>query len=614
MRSFEELDSAVYHAATINDIQTLLACAEELDAIDTPQAEALAWRARGRVHLLRGERDRAQHFFLRALDVYTQLGDSRRVAVVLINLGILSAAVGDFAGALEHFHGAIARYEMIGDDHGVAIVTMNVGAVHASVSDYPMAIEHFHKALTQFEASGDDVRLANALSNIGAVLANTNSVDQGLDHYRRALAIHEKLGDVAGTIDNYLNIGSALYAMGEHSSALASYQHARQLAVEQGLIVKNAIILCNLGRTHLAMRNVPEAEDILKQLDTIELVDPGDTIEREHLRASLQREHGLFDDATSTAQHIVATASAYGLRSQAAEAHKLLRDLALATNNLAAYVEHSEAFSTLVEEVNGKDTATKLAMHAKQREIDAREREHEKHLAVLHSTLPKHIADRVARGEQVNDHYDTAAVIFLDIVDFTTLADKLSSTEVIQLLDTVFTELDAICKKHDVVKIKTIGDSYMAVAFPSESSSSEQQTASVVERAAHAALEMLSAVSMIMIPNGSPEGSPERSHVSVRIGVHCGAVTAGVLGKERLQYDVWGDTVNVASRMESTGEPGRIHVSEQFASFLGLRPRNDSSSPIVSEELGTWHLALRGETELKGKGVMTTYWLERPLP
>ncbi len=112
-----------------------------------------------------------------------------------------------------------------------------------------------------------------------------------------------------------------------------------------------------------------------------------------------------------------------------------------------------------------------------------------------------------------------------------------------------------------------------------------------------------------------------------------GAVTAGVLGKERLQYDVWGDTVNVASRMESTGEPGKIHVSEQFASLLTPIPhfvRNDNSSPLESdggpvipsrspehseggsEEPGTWHLAHRGETEIKGKGLMSTYWLEVP--
>lgn len=117
--------------------------------------------------------------------------------------------------------------------------------------------------------------------------------------------------------------------------------------------------------------------------------------------------------------------------------------------------------------------------------------------------------------------------------------------------------------------------------------------------------------------------------------MHCGAVTAGVLGKERLQYDVWGDTVNVASRMESTGEPGKIHVSEQFASLLTPIPhfvRNDNSSPLESEggpviprtkseERGDssqfpvpWSLRERGALEVKGKGTMTTFWLEKSLP
>jgi class 3 adenylate cyclase len=125
-----------------------------------------------------------------------------------------------------------------------------------------------------------------------------------------------------------------------------------------------------------------------------------------------------------------------------------------------------------------------------------------------------------------------------------------------------------------------------------------------------------------------PEG------LQVRIGLHCGPVTAGVIGTERLQYDVWGDTVNVASRMESTGEPGKIHVSSSFALALNsemAKERNGERDVIPSdseegerdvipshtEEPGTWHLApgtwhleLRGKTELKGKGVMTTYWLE----
>jgi len=110
------------------------------------------------------------------------------------------------------------------------------------------------------------------------------------------------------------------------------------------------------------------------------------------------------------------------------------------------------------------------------------------------------------------------------------------------------------------------------------------------------------------------------SGVAVRIGLHCGPVTAGVLGKERLQYDVWGDTVNVASRMESTGEPNRIHVSETFANALSptnfdLTPPTTSAplSPARGEggELTRVHFSLRGTTEIKGKGPLTTFWLTR---
>jgi class 3 adenylate cyclase len=113
----------------------------------------------------------------------------------------------------------------------------------------------------------------------------------------------------------------------------------------------------------------------------------------------------------------------------------------------------------------------------------------------------------------------------------------------------------------------------------------------------------------------------EEHGISFRIGLHCGPVIGGVVGSSRTAWDVWGDAVNVASRMESTGEAGRVHVSEQFASFLASA-RNDSSSPVnseggpvilsVSEEPFPipYSLFPRGEVEVKGKGRMTTFWLE----
>jgi class 3 adenylate cyclase len=274
----------------------------------------------------------------------------------------------------------------------------------------------------------------------------------------------------------------------------------------------------------------------------------------------------------------------------------------LKQNDLAGYVEHNNECTRINEEVNGKETATKLAMQEKQREIDAERKEIDKQLAVLHSTLPKHIADRVARGEVVNDHFENASVIFLDIVGFTSISDRIPSGHVVHLLEQIFTTLDAVCEKHNVVKIKTIGDSYMAVSFES------------VVNAATCALEMMSALDTLEItmpPSlGDASWTKDVGDIRVRIGIHCGPVTAGVIGTARMQYDVWGDTVNVASRMESSGEPGRIHVSEAFAAELdpGLR-RGDDGGPDThtSDSLS---LLKRGEIAVKGKGSMTTYWLE----
>jgi class 3 adenylate cyclase len=263
-----------------------------------------------------------------------------------------------------------------------------------------------------------------------------------------------------------------------------------------------------------------------------------------------------------------------GLRSNSANVHAKLRDLARQRNDFDAYIEHNNEYTRITEEIRGADAKLKIAMQAKEREIAEREKEHAKHLAVLHSTLPKHIADRVARGEVVNDQHDNVAVLFVDLVGFTTMSAEMDPSDVVLLLENIFGVCDRVMNTHNMMKIKTIGDSYMAVAFDR------------VESAADAALALIH----------------EITSVPIRIGIHCGPVVAGIIGKERLQYDVWGDTVNVASRMESTSEPGRIQVSEAFARSLDAALGGMTSQGVV--------LTLRGDIHIKGKGPMKTYWLE----
>jgi class 3 adenylate cyclase len=170
-------------------------------------------------------------------------------------------------------------------------------------------------------------------------------------------------------------------------------------------------------------------------------------------------------------------------------------------------------------------------------------------IRLLHGILPEEVANELKRKGHVTPTYiPDAAVIFTDFEHFSVAAERLTPTEIVQRLDAYFTEFDAIMTTHGMEKIKTIGDSYMAVAGV------PQPHAEPVRAACDAALEILAASERISGPDGW----------KIRIGVHVGPLVAGVIGKQKFSYDVWGATVNFASRMESSGTPGRINVSSAF--------------------------------------------------
>jgi len=586
MRTFEEIKASVNHATSSNNADVLFLDATELDSISTPEAEALAVLSRGSAHYLRSDYSKALMYFQRGGALYEELGDSNSVAIAIGNIGLVHLSTGDYPAALEHYHRALAIHEELGDRRGVARITGNMGTVHNSTGNYLAALEQYHRALAIHEELVDRHGVARITGNMGNVRKRTGNYPAALEHYHRALAVFEELGDRRGVAIATGNIGIVHLSTGDHPAALEHCRRALAIHEELGNSSGVAGDTGNVLTVLISSELYDEADALLQAMDALQIGDPAIVVQREHSRASLQEHHGNIDEARAILREALLIAQELTLVPEQAEFHKSLRNLALKQNDLAGYVEHNNEYTRITEEINGKDTATKLAMQGKQREIDAREREHAKHMAVLHSTLPKHIADRVARGETVNDHHENATVIFLDIVGFTTISDRIPSGHVVHLLEQIFTTLDAVCEKHGVIKIKTIGDSYMAVSFET------------VMNAASCALDMIASLDALVItmpPDlGDTSWTKDIGDIKVRIGMHCGPVTAGVIGTARMQYDVWGDTVNVASRMESSSEPGRIHVSEAFATALGTG------------------VSLRGEIEVKGKGLMKTYWLETP--
>lgn len=207
--------------------------------------------------------------------------------------------------------------------------------------------------------------------------------------------------------------------------------------------------------------------------------------------------------------------------------------------------------------------------------------EREKSEALLLNILPPAIATRLKEGEHViADEYSEVSVLFADIVGFTNISQNISPVMLVENLNNIFTHFDKLVEQNGVEKIKTIGDAYMAV------SGLNVQGQGHTKRMADLALMMLSDIGKFSL-NG-------KDKCTVRIGIHVGPVIAGVIGSKKFLYDVWGDAVNTAQRMESTCEPGKIQVSEKF--YHAIKTEFDCE--------------YQGQNEIKGKGLMNLYFLK----
>ncbi|NJN88009.1 MAG: response regulator [Leptolyngbyaceae cyanobacterium SL_7_1] len=238
------------------------------------------------------------------------------------------------------------------------------------------------------------------------------------------------------------------------------------------------------------------------------------------------------------------------------------------------HVVHDDSGQFLYYEGTVRDITSRRHMEMELRQ----ERLRAEHLLV--NVLPFQIAQRLKSGHQgIADSYENVSVLFADLVDFTTVSAHISPRKLVTLLNQIFSTFDHLAEKHGLEKIKTIGDAYMVAAGIPEP---RVDHATAI---AQMALDMQQAIANHTRPDGSP--------FQLRIGINSGSVIAGVIGSKKFIYDLWGDTVNIASRMESTGEPGRIHVTQ------------DIYNQLKHEFL----FKPRGMTTVKGRGVMMTYWL-----
>ncbi|XP_068625589.1 soluble guanylate cyclase 88E [Battus philenor] len=203
---------------------------------------------------------------------------------------------------------------------------------------------------------------------------------------------------------------------------------------------------------------------------------------------------------------------------------------------------------------------------------------------LLYQMIPKQVADRLRNGENPIDTcemFDSVSILFSDVVTFTEICSRITPMEVVSMLNAMYSIFDTLTERNRVYKVETIGDAYMVVSGAPEKEDNH------AEKVCDMALDMVDAITDLKDPSTG-------SHLSIRVGVHSGAVVAGIVGLKMPRYCLFGDSVNTASRMESTSEAMRIHISQTTHELL---------SP-------SYKVVERGEIQVKGKGAMKTYWLE----
>lgn len=515
------------------------------------------------------------------------------------NIGNIYYNLSNYSEALNYYQKALKLDSKKEDKEGVAANLGSIGNIYSELSDYKLALKYYERALKMHKSIDNRRGIATVMGNIGIAYLDLQEYDKALKHFNKALELWQLFGNKFGISTNLGNIANTYNKLHKYEEAMANYEEALKLNLELGNKFGTAAIMGNMGGLYFELSQ----DSVIKKLQ-----EKGTTL---NLNKATNLELAIVysEKATNMASEIGAKYmlmdwyshldKAYASKGQYEKAYRYqekwseLRDSIFSVDKTK---EIAKLEATKQKQINEKEISLKnLQLLRKSNEqfilfaslgglaivlvvIFLQRRKSEK---LLLNILPYKIAKRLKNNEtRIADRFEETSIIFIDIVRFTNYSEDTDPVKVVAALNEIFTKFDILAKKYGLEKIKTIGDCYMAAAgLPEPHPEHKLATARF-------ALE----VKKVMQDYLTPEGF----HLLFRIGIDSGAVVAGVIGERKFSYDLWGDAVNTASRMESTGLPNEIQITEQFAQGL---------------ENHGFKCVERGEIEVKGKGRVKTYLL-----
>lgn len=535
--------------------------------IDYKKGRANALNTIGVTYYYQGWYDIALGYHKQALEIRKGINDTAGIGHSTNNIGIIYLGQRKHREALNYLFEALEIYKTVKLRSSTAAAYNNIGTIYRREKQLDSAALMHRAALDVLKGANNRTGEALSYNSMGGVMEDLGVYDDALRFQREAFRLYEAVTNHKGMINALTGEASALYKLKRYSEALAQINRAIDLATSMNSRPELRDCYELLSSIEESIGNIQGALHHYKRYEALK-----DSLLSEESNSKTAEFSAQYDTERKAKQIELLTAQ----REREQVQRNLLLTIILASFIAVALVygryrtkRRSEAAlqhaNALLQEKNSLLTEARSTVES-----------------LLLNVLPKPIAERMQIGERrIAENFSNVTVLFADIVDFTQLASDLPPEELVALLDAIFSDFDALAERHSLEKIKTIGDAYMAVCGIPEPHPDHCLNVALF------ALDLLRIIERYTIHTNTT------TPLQVRIGIHTGSVVAGVIGKKKFSYDLWGETVNIASRLESHGMPGKIHCSEEVYEIL--------NNSCIFEKCG--------ETALKGNIRLTTYFL-----
>ena len=573
-----------------------------IETFGTPQEKSLLYNNLGRQYVRDRDYTKALEYFRKA-ELQCIYIPCDYPEVMYANLGVALHNTGDSRRGIDYL--LKARDILLGRHDWTALASLEhlIAGVYFSTNDFYNALNHNESAIRYARQTKQRQVLANAFETAAKVYNQLYDFEKAFDYYRNFLTELDTIRLQDQVRQQQVDQQRTLLAAAEGQiKYLYAQQSVKDLAYDQIRLESERLELAN---KNLALEAQRKKDEVLL-LQTKNEVDQSKLREKtlqalqaeQELRLAAQRynaekQNSLIADLRRQ-EEIDRTRRSADSTSRAQELERIQREQQYQSEQEASFRKFAYGIGSMLfvilallgagwlytRRANSRLNLKNRQIQQQNEEIAA---ERSKSDQLLLNILPEEVADELkTHGYATPRHYESATVVFTDFINFTKLSEHMAPEKLIGELDECFLAFDEICDKHGLEKIKTIGDAFMcAGGLP-------------VPNNTHPADAVRAALEMDAWLKNRNKDNPEAIFREMRIGIHTGPVVAGVIGKNKFAYDIWGDAVNLAARLEALGERGRINISGSTAEAVK----------------GLYKISYRGKKNVHNKGLVDMYFVE----